>query len=149
MSDPGEAQYVVRAEGATLDGCPGWLFVLGSADWETIGSLSGATRFTLRTANRYADMMRDRVPRSCAVSVLMVADDGTETRVPTHEEALSAIRDAVDVVTRWGATDGAHHKQWCLDRVLRALLGPEQYAAWVKEFNKDPDYPPWHEGIAP
>jgi len=59
------------------------------------------------------------------------------------------IRDAAAVIGRYAPYDGAHHKQWCFDQALRAMLGPEGYIAWVKEQNADPEYSAWDEGIAP
>jgi hypothetical protein len=36
-----------------------------------------------------------------------------------NEERFSK---AVDLILRYGSVDGAHHKQWVLDQVLRILL---------------------------
>lgn len=35
--------------------------------------------------------------------------------------ATARAAEAVELITRHADTDGAHHKQWVLDRVLRAL----------------------------
>lgn len=59
------------------------------------------------------------------------------------------IADAANIIGRFATIDGAHHKQWCFDQALRAMLRPEQYDAWVAEKNSDPEYDPWSEGIAP
>lgn len=53
------------------------------------------------------------------------------------------------IVTRFGQIDGAHHKQWVIDQMLRACLSEQEYRDWVNEMNSDPDYDPWDEGIAP
>ena len=60
-----------------------------------------------------------------------------------------AIRNAAasQLIDRFGGIDGAHHKQWVLDRVLRVLLGTKAYRAWVAARAAD-DYD-WQEGIAP
>lgn len=62
------------------------------------------------------------------------------------------IEQALDVASRYGMIDGAHHKQWVMDQMIRALLGDE-YQVWRTEFdhyvNDAEDYPPWDEGIAP
>lgn len=55
---------------------------------------------------------------------------------------------AIEVAQRFGMIDGAHHKQWVIDQMLRALLG-EEYPAWVERENADPEYTPWDVGIAP
>lgn len=59
-----------------------------------------------------------------------------------------------ELVTQYGMIDGAHHKQWVIDQVMRTLLGAELYKSWVKDMNimRDVDgelYDPWDEGIAP
>jgi hypothetical protein len=47
---------------------------------------------------------------------------------------------ALQIAARYGQIDGAHHKAWVIDQMVRALLG-DQYAAWVSD--------DWDEGIAP
>jgi hypothetical protein len=42
--------------------------------------------------------------------------------------------------------DGAHHKQWTLDQVVRTLAG-DGYEEWVQN-RKGEEYD-WDEGIAP
>lgn len=56
---------------------------------------------------------------------------------------------AVDLVTLYGMIDGAHHKQWVIDQMLRAIMTEAEYTAWRAEMDGDPDYEPWNEGIAP
>jgi len=60
----------------------------------------------------------------------------------------NAVRDALDLIEQYGSIDGGHHKQWLLDQVVRALLGPD-YDDWLAEMNADPDYDPWDHGIPP
>lgn len=79
---------------------------------------------------------------------------------------------ALEIAT-WGATDGAHHKQWVIDQMVRALTAcpivektavdaygapytftgfgeSAAYLQWCKDFQGDPDeYGPWDIGIAP
>ena len=55
------------------------------------------------------------------------------------------------LIFEWGGTDGGHHKQWLLDKIVRELTG-EGYAAWVAEYEKGEDGPRtyrWDAGIAP
>ncbi len=59
------------------------------------------------------------------------------------------IAKAAAVIAGYGMTDGAHHKQWCLDQVLRAMLTNEQYATLVARMNAHPDCASWDVGIAP
>ena len=58
------------------------------------------------------------------------------------------IAKALEVAERYGGIDGAHHKQWVIDQMVRVLLG-NGYGKWVREMNDAPDYLPWDEGIAP
>lgn len=61
------------------------------------------------------------------------------------------IKKALEVIERYGGIDGAHHKQWCLDQVVRALKA-HHYEKWVAEYNageEGPDTYSWDEGIAP
>jgi len=59
---------------------------------------------------------------------------------------------ALDLVAMYGEIDGAHHKQWLLDQMVRALTGDE-YDRWVQDYEEaDPSdgltYI-WDKGIAP
>jgi hypothetical protein len=63
------------------------------------------------------------------------------------------IRNATDLILRYGGIDGAHHKQWCLDQVLRLLLNEKEYHAWVYKYEA-PDADgqreyEWDKGTAP
>jgi len=57
-------------------------------------------------------------------------------------------QEAVKLILRFGEIDGSHHKQWVLDQVLRILFR-QNYKKEMKEFNSDPEYSKWDEGIAP
>ena len=61
------------------------------------------------------------------------------------------IETALGLIARYGGIDGAHHKQWVLDQVVRSLTGPG-YAEWVREQKAGDDGPDtydWDEGIPP
>jgi hypothetical protein len=65
-----------------------------------------------------------------------------------YDKRISA---ALWCITCFGGIDGAHHKQWCLDQVVR-ILKAEQYEDWVEEFEDGEDGSDtysWDEGIAP
>lgn len=57
---------------------------------------------------------------------------------------------AMAVIERYGGTDGAHHKQWVIDQVVRALV--PDYETWVREIcagEDGPDTYEWDEGVPP
>lgn len=59
------------------------------------------------------------------------------------EEALS--------LAEYGQIDGAHHKTWTIDQMVRVLTG-DNYDAWVAEYRRGEDGPEtyeWDTGIAP
>lgn len=58
---------------------------------------------------------------------------------------------ALEVARRYGSIDGAHHKAWVIDQMVRALTG-DRYEAWAREQRAGEDGPDtyeWNEGIAP
>lgn len=66
---------------------------------------------------------------------------------------------ALDVILRYGGTDGAHHKQWVLDQVVRALTGTPapraraaktsaEYREWRKRYEDGGEYE-WDPGTPP
>ena len=64
---------------------------------------------------------------------------------PGADELSRRITEAIMTIAEDGMTDGAHHKQWVLDQVVRKLFGgdPIQYRAWRIGVGE------WDEGIAP
>jgi hypothetical protein len=66
-------------------------------------------------------------------------------------EPINPVFEALEVIHLFGGIDGAHHKQWVLDQVVRYLTGPA-YEEWVtkqKAGEDGPDTYEWDEGIAP
>jgi hypothetical protein len=67
------------------------------------------------------------------------------------------IHDALRFAHHYGDTEGAHHKQWVIDQMVRALTGRSpnysaEYDAWVAEYRageNGPDTYEWDEGVAP
>lgn len=47
---------------------------------------------------------------------------------------------ALDLIREYGGHDGAHHKDWVLDQVVRVLTG-DDYEAWVAETKSGEDGP--------
>lgn len=63
----------------------------------------------------------------------------------------SRIFQALEIARRYGGIDGAYHKNWVIDQMVRALTG-DGYAAFVadaKAGTDGPDTYSWDEGIAP
>lgn len=64
---------------------------------------------------------------------------------PTPTEA------ALEIALQYGGIDGAHHKMWIIDQMVRALTG-DRYTQWVadaKAGEDGPDTYEWDEGIVP
>lgn len=62
-----------------------------------------------------------------------------------------AATEALVCAFSFAQTDGAHHKAWVIDQMVRSLTG-DGYAAFVKDYCKGEDGPEtyeWDEGIAP
>ena len=62
-------------------------------------------------------------------------------------DAEQRIKKALEFAD-WGQADGAHHKAWAIDQMVRALLGDEAYGEFVAEYEQGGEYE-WQEGIAP
>ena len=67
-------------------------------------------------------------------------------------DPILRIDKALDVINQYGGIDGAHHKQWVLDQVVRTLLPDGFYDEWVRQHNDGDEGPntyEWEEGTAP
>lgn len=83
----------------------------------------------------------------------MVADVLTEDEFDQACRCLEQKQAVLDLIDQYGTIDGAHHKQWLIDQIVRELTG-EDYDQWVEEYSDvdDPDYfapEEWSTGIAP
>lgn len=78
--------------------------------------------------------------------VLCIGCGHTNEAGGNHEFCRPVI--AARIAERFGMFDGAHHKQWVIDQMLRALL-ENKYEDWIRRMNADPDYEEWDTGIAP
>jgi len=61
------------------------------------------------------------------------------------------IKEALGIAAECGGFDGAHHKMWVIDQMVRCLTG-DNYIPWVREVccgEDGPDTYAWEEGIAP
>jgi len=64
---------------------------------------------------------------------------------------MTQIEKALNVIFQYGGIDGAHHKQWVLDQVVRYLTG-DDYDRWTANYRTDEDgdfIDEWDTGIAP
>jgi hypothetical protein len=67
------------------------------------------------------------------------------------------IDKALYIAWQFSQIDGAHHKAWVIDQMVRALCGTEEkYREYVDAYTKpfvndagDEDYYDWDEGIVP
>jgi hypothetical protein len=71
---------------------------------------------------------------------------------PTQTDPQARIEKALYLADHYGGIDGAHHKMWVIDQMVRALTGPS-YPLW-REHHCRPDGPDeneyaWDDGIAP
>ena len=73
-------------------------------------------------------------------------DDSPEKRLadPADMPPEERIGKAIDIIAKHGGGDGAHHKAWALDQVLRLLMGEGAYRQWVAE--READGYEWEEG---
>lgn len=68
-----------------------------------------------------------------------------------NQEAVEAIERALGLASMFGTTDGADHKAWVIDQMVRALAGEgyEEFVRKVKDGEDGPDTYEWNEGVAP
>lgn len=63
------------------------------------------------------------------------------------------IDEALDAAMHWGGIDGADHKMYVIDQMVRALTGGGAgYEGWVKDYegpDSDGEEYEWDCGVAP
>ncbi len=67
------------------------------------------------------------------------------------ENMNGRIDKALELARLFGGIDGAHHKDWVIDQMVRALTGSD-YEKFVKDAKSGEDGPEtydWEVGIAP
>lgn len=76
----------------------------------------------------------------------------------TESEEQKRIKQALKVAFQFGGVDGAHHKTWVIDQMVRALTGctegkkTQEYGKFVFDAKNGEDGPntyDYDEGIAP
>lgn len=93
--------------------------------------------------------LTDRI-EEVADDVEELSDEDLEQSEKELNLAL-AVTDALNIALKYGQIDGAHHKLWVIDQMVRALTG-HNYDAWVKLHCAGSDGPNthgWDVGIAP
>lgn len=89
----------------------------------------------------------------CAVS--MEGDvgkmNGPKFGLPDGFDPIERITEALKIATCYGGIDGAHHKDWVIDQMVRALTGSgyEDFVAAACRGEDGDDTYTWNEGIAP
>lgn len=91
--------------------------------------------------------------------------------IPSQKELKERIEHALGIAMQFSQIDGAHHKAWTIDQMVRALTGcpmedrvgqdflghdynykaqgeSEEYRKFIDDAN-DEDHFPWDVGIAP
>ena len=61
------------------------------------------------------------------------------------------VTEAIEIAVAYGSTDGAHHKAWVIDQMVRRLAGKHYNAVvkYAKDGKDGPDTYEWDVGIAP
>jgi len=90
------------------------------------------------------------LPKKVASGIKKIDSRRLENKLALAEQS---INEALEIVEKYGSTDGAHHKQWVIDQMVRKLLGTE-YERWRSEYGWDFDLEEqviegWDEGKAP
>ena len=74
----------------------------------------------------------------------------------TGDDAQRRVMCALRIFAGYAGFDGDHHKQWCIDQVVMALLGSkESHNKWRLWFRGDMDedgeyeFEPWDRGCPP
>ncbi len=83
-----------------------------------------------------------------ALHTMTVRFEADSQRIATLEKVAE---EALKTAMRYGAIDGAHHKTWVIDQMVRTLTG-DKYDEWVKEAKagiNGPNTYDYDEGIAP
>ncbi len=76
---------------------------------------------------------------------------GFEAPLLKNVSLENRINNALSVIRQYGSVEGAHHKTWVIDQVVRALTGSEYkaFVAAVKAGFHGPNTHEWDVGIAP
>lgn len=71
-------------------------------------------------------------------------------------EEQTRIKKALDIAFNYGQVEGAHHKAWVIDQIVRALTGcamestgedSKEYAKFIREYCGDDTEYEWDTGL--
>jgi hypothetical protein len=68
------------------------------------------------------------------------------------DQYLPPVATALTTAIAYGQTDGAHHKAWVIDQMVKAIVGEDNYKEFIDLYKDGEDGPEtyeWDEGIAP
>lgn len=78
---------------------------------------------------------------------------GEETPALRHQLKINRelAQKAIELAVEYGGCDGAHHKMWVIDQMVRTLAGSryDDIVADAKAGEDGPETYEWDEGIAP
>ncbi len=65
--------------------------------------------------------------------------------------SMDRIEKAIEIAVKYGGIDGAHHKTWVIDQMVRALAGDDydRIVAEACDGEEGPGTYEWDTGIAP
>jgi hypothetical protein len=68
-----------------------------------------------------------------------------------YSKPIERIDAALLIAIQYGGIDGAHHKDWVIDQIVRALAADEydQIIAEARDGEDGPETYDWETGIAP
>jgi hypothetical protein len=81
--------------------------------------------------------------------ISVIDADKVDQLAPTHPNMR--IANALAFAFQYGNIDGAHHRKWTIDQMVRCLTG-SSYAEMIKDCKNGEDGPEtyeWDEGIPP
>lgn len=72
-------------------------------------------------------------------------------KMDSEDQKQQKLNRILELVEQYGGIDGAHHKQWVLDQIIRTIT-QDNYEQWVEDYcdgEDGPDTYEWDEGITP
>lgn len=143
--------FMVPIEAAVSAECPSCLDEFARAALS--GMLAGAAESSLVPSSNQTEFQW--VAEDCYRFADAMRQERKKYVPPTPPESLSQpgtiIQRAIALAIQYGGNDGAHHKDWVIDQMVRILAG-SAYANVVAQAcagDDGPDTYEWNCGIAP